>query len=78
LSTGGIRTLQPWPNTRRITVAAVRDEGSPEDDRGYRAGEKAARDLALAHHERLEVRIALPGMPGEDMDWLDLLNRAGI
>src|SRR5918996_2035492 len=62
LSTAGIRSLQPWPSTQRITVAADRDEGGPEDDRGHRAGEKAARDLALAHHEQIEVRIALPGM----------------
>jgi hypothetical protein len=66
LSTAGIRTLQAWPNTRQITVAADRDEGGPEDSRGYRAGEKAARDLALAHHERLEVGIALPRHAGRE------------
>jgi hypothetical protein len=59
-------------------VAADRDEGSPDDDRGHRAGEKAARDLALAHHEHLEVRIALPGAPDEDIDWLDVLRCEGV
>jgi Toprim domain len=78
LSTAGIRSFQPWPKTRQITVAADRDEGSPDDDRGHRAGEKAARDLALAHHELLEIRIALPGAPGEDIDWLDVLRCEGV
>jgi hypothetical protein len=78
LSTAGIRSFQPWPNTRQITVAADRDEGSPDDDRGHRAGEKAARDLALAHHEHLEVRIALPGASDEDIDWLDVLRCEGV
>ena len=77
LSTSGIRTFVPWPATRTITIAADRDEARPHDDRGYRAGERAARAFALAHHERLEVRIALPGQPGEDIDWLDVLRSAG-
>jgi Domain of unknown function (DUF927)/Toprim domain len=66
LSTAGIRSFQPWPATRRITVAADRDEARSLDDRGYRAGETAARSFALGHHDRVEVRIALPGEPGED------------
>ena len=67
----------PWPATRRVTIAADRDEDRPSDDRGFKAGEKAARAFARAHHERLEVRIALPGEPGEDVDWLDVLRSAG-
>ena len=43
----------------------------------YRAGERAARAFALAHHERVEIRIALPGEQGEDVDWLDVLRREG-
>ena len=34
----------PGRATRRITVAADRDEGGPDDDRGHRAGERAARE----------------------------------
>ena len=78
LSTAGIRSFQPWPATRRITVAGDRDDNRPPDDRGFKAGEQAARTFALAHHERLEIHIALPGQAGEDVDWLDVLRRDGV
>jgi hypothetical protein len=78
LSTSGLRTFAPWPATRTITVAADRDEACEAGDRGYRAGERAARAFALAHHERLEIRIALPGQAGGDIDWLDVLRRDGV
>ncbi|HYZ26769.1 MAG TPA: toprim domain-containing protein, partial [Geminicoccaceae bacterium] len=78
LSTSGIRAFLPWPATRRITIGADRDENRPKDDRGFKAGESAARGFARVHHERLEIRIALPGDPGEDVDWLDVLRRAGV
>ena len=78
LSTSGVRAFVPWPANRQVTVAADRDEGRPQDDRGFKAGESAARAFALAHRERLEVHIALPGDPGEDVDWLDMLRRAGV
>ena len=78
LSTGGIRTFVPWPATRMVTIAADRDESKPKDDRSFKAGESAARAFAHGHHERLEIRIALPGDPGEGVDWLDVLRRAGV
>ncbi|MGH6920848.1 MAG: toprim domain-containing protein, partial [Geminicoccaceae bacterium] len=78
LSTSGLRTFAPWPANRTITVAADRDEACEAGDRGYRAGERAARAFALAHHERLEIRIALPGQASEDVDWLDVLRRDGV
>ena len=78
LSTSGMQAFVPWPAPRTITVAADRDEDRPQDDRGYRAGERAARAFALAHHERVEIKIALPGDPGEDVDWLDILRRDGV
>jgi hypothetical protein len=78
LSTTGVRLFQPWPVTRRITIAADRDEDGPADDRGFKAGERAARTFALAHHERVEIEVALPGSDGEDVDWLDVLRRDGI
>jgi hypothetical protein len=78
LSTAGIRSFQPWPATRRITIAADRDEDGPAEDRGFKAGERAARTFALAQHERVEIGIALPGSDGEDVDWLDVLRRDGI
>jgi hypothetical protein len=78
LSTAGIRSFQSWPTTRRVTIAADRDENRPADDRGFKAGEQAARAFALTHHKRLEICIALPGQPGEDVDWLDVLCRDGV
>ncbi|HZA66862.1 MAG TPA: toprim domain-containing protein [Geminicoccaceae bacterium] len=78
LSASGISLFEPWPATRRVTVAADRDERHPADDRGHCAGERAAREFALRHHEQLEVQIALPGQPGEDADWLDVLRREGL
>jgi hypothetical protein len=78
LSASGISLFEPWPVTRRVTVAADRDEGRPADDRGHRAGEKAARDFALRHHGHVDIRIALAGEPGEDTDWLDVLRREGM
>ena len=78
LSTSGIRSFQPWPTTRRVTIAADRDEDRPADGRGFKAGEQAARAFALTHHDRLETHIALPGQEGEDIDWLDILRRDGV
>jgi len=74
----GIRSFEAWPAIRRITIAADRDEDRPADDRGLKAGEQAARAFALAHHERLEIHIALPGHEGEDVAWLDVLRRDGV
>jgi hypothetical protein len=78
LSASGISSFEPWQLTRRVTVAADRDEGHHADDRGHCPGERAAREFALRHHEQLEVQIALPGQPGEDADWLDILYRDGV
>jgi Domain of unknown function (DUF927)/Toprim domain len=78
LSTSGIRSFQPWPAIRRITIAADRDENGPIGDGAFKAGERAARAFALAHHQRVEIKIALPGQPGEYVDWLDILRRDGV
>ena len=78
LSTGGMRAFRPWPANRQVTVAADRDEDKPEADRAFKAGEKAARDFARKYHQHLDVRIALPGLPGADADWLDILHTEGI
>jgi hypothetical protein len=45
ITAGGIEAFVPWPATRRITVAADRDEAKPSA--GFKRGEKAARNLAL-------------------------------
>jgi len=77
LSTSGIQAFVAWPTIRKITLAADRDEDRPQHDRGLKAGEKAARTFALAHYQRLEIHIALPGQPGAGVDWLDVLQTAG-
>jgi hypothetical protein len=80
ITAGGIEAFVPWPATRRITVAADRDEA--KSGAGFKRGEKAARNLALRLAQeagdseqtgrRFEVLIALPGQPGTGYDFLDL------
>ena len=78
VSATGIEAFQPWPATKRITVAADRDEGEKENGKpGSRRGEHAARKLGLRLHERLKVDIALPGMSGETVDYLDVYRHGG-
>lgn len=78
ISAGGIEAFQLYPATTRVTVAADRDEAPKPDGRpGSRRGERAARGFAFKHHHRIEVAVALPGMPGESIDWLDVLRRDG-
>ena len=79
ISANGVEAFQPYPATKRITVAADRDEaaktkGAPAS----RRGERAACEFGLRHHESLAISIALPGKPGESADWLDVLRRDGI
>jgi hypothetical protein len=62
VSAAGMEAFEPWPATRRVTVAADRDEGDKPDGRpGYGRGGLAARTFALRHRERVEVAVALPG-----------------
>ena len=89
ISAGGVAAWQPWPATKRVTVAADRDEArKPSRPEPTRAGEKAAREFGLRRQDEgssVEVWIALPGLPGMAVDWLDTLRaedtaavRAGI
>jgi hypothetical protein len=74
IDANGIEAFRPWPATKIITVAADRDEGVNEAGRPRdRRGERAARKLAMARQDRVEVRIALPGEPETKTDWLDVL-----
>ena len=43
------------------------------DHPGLGAGEESARRFALKHHDTVDIEIALPGAPGENVDFLDLL-----
>jgi hypothetical protein len=79
ISAGGIEAFQPYPFTTSIIIAADRDEGSKADGRpGSRRGERAARTFALRHFKRIRVAVALPGEPGETLDWLDELRSDGV
>jgi len=78
LATSGVRSFIPWPAIGKVTVGADRDENKPRDTGSFKAGERAADAFAFAHHERLEIHIALPGAPGEEVDWLDVLQRDGV
>src|SRR5262249_12754251 len=60
-------------------VGADRDEGTKPDGRERdRRGERAARKLCMQHHQTIRCGIALPGVPGEKVDWLDILLRDGL
>lgn len=78
ISASGIEAFQPWLATKRITVAADRDERAKADGKtASRRGERAARRLGLRLYERLTIDIALPGTAGESIDFLDILRRDG-
>ena len=79
ISAGGVEAFEPWPMTQRLTVAADRDEAEkPNGMPGSRRGEKAARALSFRLYHTLPIAIALPGAPGDAIDWLDILRRDGV
>jgi hypothetical protein len=79
ITAGGIEAFIPWPATRRITVAADRDEAKP--GAGFKRGERAARTLGMRlakeaenRGRQIETLIALPGESGTGYDFLDLFH----
>ena len=76
INAGGVEAFTPYPATELVTVGADRDEA--KEGAGYRRGEHAARTFALRNRDRVEVRIGLPGRPGESTDWLEIFRRDGI
>src|SRR4051812_11393249 len=81
LSASGVKNFQPWPaSTTAVVVAADRDEGVGPDGRPRdKAGEDAARELCMRVREHTNFAgIALPGSPGEKVDWLDIMLRDDI
>jgi hypothetical protein len=78
ITAGGVEAFQPYPTTKNITVAADRDETpKPNGNLGSRRGEQAARVFGLRNRDRIRVAIALPGKPGDSIDWLDVLHGQG-
>ncbi len=81
ISAGGVEAFQAYPDTKRITVAADRDEApKPGKSHATRRGEKAARELGMRERERegVPVAVALPGQTGASFDWLDVLLEGGV
>jgi hypothetical protein len=78
VSAAGIGAFEPWPATKRVVVAADRDEAAENGKDPSRAGEKAARIFGAAVRNRVEVTIALPGADGSKTDWLDVLRADGV
>jgi hypothetical protein len=79
ISASGVEAFQPYPSTARVTVAADRDEApKPNGTPGSRRGGQAARQFGLRNHEILNIAIALPGQPGQSLDWLNVLERDGV
>jgi hypothetical protein len=78
ITASGIEAFKPWPSAKRVIVAADRDENSENSRAPTRRGEIAARNFAKQHRREIAVSIALPGRPGEKVDWLDVLRRDGV
>ena len=82
ISAGGVTAWRPWPATKRVTIAADRDEArKPSRPEPTRAGEKAAREFALRRQDEgstVDIRIALPGAGGTATDYLDILVAEGV
>lgn len=73
INAGGIEAFKPWDATRRITVAADRDEAIKVGRKApSQRGEQAARTFAIRAPMEVCVSIALPGEPGTATDWLDV------
>ncbi len=69
----GIEALRPWPATKRVTIAADRDDAEKRGRPGSQRGDKAARVFGVRQMEtKVAVAIALPGEAGQSLDWLDV------
>ncbi|WP_342167065.1 DUF927 domain-containing protein [Methylobacterium sp. SD21] len=78
VNANGIEAFVPWPETKRVTVAADRDEAVKiSRPNPTRRGEQAARRFGIRHHETVAVAYALAGEPGSATDWLDVHNVRG-
>ncbi|MEM9627817.1 MAG: toprim domain-containing protein [Pseudomonadota bacterium] len=74
IATAGVASFEPPSQVTDVIIVADRDERPNAKGIVSNAGQKAARRLALRLHERVRVRIALPGNPGEKCDVLDMVH----
>lgn len=77
IDANGVAAFKPWPATQRLIIAADRDEARDPSQMGYRVGEMSARKCAMANHDKVTVKIALPGLQGTKTDFLDLFQSDG-
>lgn len=71
--------VEVYRGTKRLIIAAHRDEGKSPLDQSFKAGEKAAGKLLAKHRRRLDrISLALPGDGGTKTDWLDLMLGHGV
>jgi putative DNA primase/helicase len=78
ISAAGIAAFKPWSAAKQVIVGADRDESSEDGEAPSRRGEKDAHKFARLHHSTIAISIALPGKPGEKIDWLEVLEREGV
>ena len=79
MTAGGLKALKLWPGTRRLTIAADRDEEpKPGKAKASRTGERSAQLCGVRHHAKVEIHVAMPGEPGSTTDWLDVLRQSGV
>lgn len=78
ISAGGIEAFAPWAATKRVTVAADRDEADAAGRPASCTGEKAAQKFVSMNASKVAIAIALPGQDGEKRDWLDVLRAEGV
>jgi Domain of unknown function (DUF927) len=76
ITAGGVEAFEPYPAAELVTVGADRDEA--KEGAGYQRGERAARTCAMRNRDRIDVRIGLPGGPGESTDWLKIFLQDGV
>ncbi|TXM66518.1 DUF927 domain-containing protein [Methylobacterium sp. WL12] len=73
INANGIEAFTPWPATKRVTIAADRDEAAKiTRPNPTRRGERAARVFGIRNRTRVTTTIAIAGTPGTSADWLDI------
>ncbi len=76
ISAPGVKQFQPWAGTRRVLIAADRDEARRPAVRQARAlARLRRRNWRSGSARRCRLRSYCPGRPGESVDWLDILRR---
>ena len=78
ITAAGVQAFKPWPAAKHVIVGADRDEFSEQGKPPSRRGEIAAQKFAQLHHGEIAISIALPGRPGEKIDWLNVLKQEGV